>query len=86
MINGKIPGTQLTQEQADELMEAARINQRKLDNCKKHYFGDIDMAHPFALTVCKNCEGKLNKLHAFYYTCGYRDAGGDPNLVIDNFQ
>jgi hypothetical protein len=71
-----------------DLFKEVKANQKKLDECPKHLF-NLNLPQPYTIgqkLVCQNCGGQLDAVKAFYYTKGYKAAGGNPNDIIQGFE
>jgi hydrogenase maturation factor HypF (carbamoyltransferase family) len=69
-----------------ERYEAIKANRRKLDECKQHAFIDASPPyHMYHAFHCTNCGGHMQAIEAAQYARGFKAAGGNPNLIIPNF-
>lgn len=80
-----------TNDEAKKLMADIKENNRKLNNCAKHTFGDVVGEGVLASApgqrqrLCRNCGGKMDDIKVVLYVKGYKAAGGDPDDVARYF-
>ena len=79
-------GGGLTPERQRELMEAAKANRDKLDNCPRHYFPELGQIVFGAKAVCKKCGGSMDLVAVNYYVRGYEAAGRSGNDIVPGWK
>ena len=72
-------------ESARQQMRKIQENQRIIDACPKHDFGELGKPEFGMVLKCFNCKSEMKAIDAFRYCQGFAAAGGDPNEVIRNF-
>lgn len=81
-MNYRIPNPA---ENARQQMRKIQENQRIIDECPKHDFGELGVPSFGMVLKCVNCKGEMKAIDAFRYCQGFAAAGGDPNEVIRGF-
>lgn len=69
------------------VLEEIRENQKRLDNCKRHYFPTLPPVEvirtSFRLKLsCAACGGEILATEVAAYVRGFAAAGGNPDLII----
>ncbi|WLJ71090.1 hypothetical protein [Sphingomonas phage Kimi] len=76
----------LTPERQRELMEAAKANRDKLDNCPRHYFPELGQIQFGMKATCRKCGGAMDLVAVNYYVRGYEAAGKNGNDIVPGWK
>ena len=67
------------QKEVNEIWEQMKANHKRLNSCKGHRFGQIDVKNIRTRRVkCQRCGGFMSVIDIGIYQKGYAHAGGNP--------